>query len=954
MTMGNVAPPATERTLRALLQFRIDPRGITALSIGGSEIEKALDNMDDVLANAESSASSMEYAVLGLSRALGYVGTRDAEAASQSLKETVKQFNKGEIGVRGLEDAVNALEDTIVAAVVFQGLSKELNQLRRDASLAKEEIQDLANTAQALESLGNELAGYAALITSPLRTFAADYIRMAGESDDASKAWLDTTEKLADAQTRLGGVAVESILPLMELTADVMEKAADFAERYPELVQAVFGIGTAMVLASSLQTAVTKGIRLVADAKVILISTKRFLAAQMNRRAADKMLVAATLHSKAAATEAATAGAGVGGVGKGVLAGIGGLGGAAAALAVTAAVAAWVAVGIKAKGVADDAQKQTDSMGNRWSVFFEENAAETEDAIQLANRYNAAQRRINEAYDEGGIVASIFFDREKMVNASQGQINDALQKSATGYEDYVRAVMSLNRELGRDEKAIALVNRATFEQTQKMAELREAYIKGTASLRDIAEAQLESNNGLEQLAGLVNMIAALAMEEMTIVGLVDDWDELQERIAASGKTYRDEQDAAWDTYFEEKEKADEANKEELARIANEYEQAVLKLSLDTATERERIVGEMGEELAEKEEDAAKRRQELMQNFVDDMNEAEDDYYADRAERAAEFGIDMARAEQDHQIAMRRMREDSMVRQKGAIRSRDAIALLEERRDYERDRGRAEEDFSIQMMRRNEDFARQMQQMEQSFAQQQEARQKAFDEQIKELNKAKAEEKAVLDKAKEEQLIALEEQRVVEGKMLYEKQDEETASTEEHNEKTKAELLVEYRKRRDAAKRAQYDELRDAYDSWTDKRQAAGVFLSGEMTQLNAHYNARLTALRNWMSSANAIVRGSNVPPPNGRAGGGYVTAGNYRVGEEGYEFVLSNATTRMAEGMAGGNLTQGGLRGMMGGGKTIQFTQHLTIEDGRDPEKTAALVREETLQVMNDVIEQVN
>lgn len=953
MTMGNVAPPATERTLRALLQFRIDPRGITALSIGGSEIEKALDNMDDVLANAESSASSMEYAVLGLSRALGYVGTRDAEMASQKLKETVKQFNKGEIGVRGLEAAVNDLEDTIVAAVVFQGLSKELNQLRRDASLAKEEIQDLANTAQALESLGNELAGYAQLITSPLRTFAADYVRMAGESDDASKAWLDTTEKLADAQTRLGGVAVESILPLMELTADVMEKAADFAERYPELVQAVFGIGTAMVLASSLQTAVTKGIRLVADAKVILISTKRFLAAQMNRRAADKMLVAATLHTKAAATEAATAGAGVGGVGKGVLAGIGGLGGAVAALSVTAALAAWVAVGIKAKGVADDAQKQTDTMGDKWTKFFVTNSIEVESAAQLADRYNTAQREVNAAYDEGGLIASIFFDREKMVNASRAQVNSELIKVARSYRDYELAVIKLNNEMGRDEDQIRLLDAASFAYRQNLAKLRLEYERGEKSLKDIAKAQMESNNLQEQWMGVINYLVAEAMEADVALGLVESWDELQNQIAASGKTYRDEQDAAWDAYFEEREKADEANKEELARIANEYEQAVLKLDLDTATERERIVGEMGEELAEKEEDAANRRQKLMQDFVDNSNEAEDAYYADRAERAAEFGIDMARAEQDHQIAMRRMREDSMVRQKGAIRSRDAIALLEERRDYERDRGRAEEDFSIQMARRNEDFARQMQQMEANFAQQQEARQKAFDEQIKELNKAKAEEKAVLDKAKEEQLLALENQRIVEGKMLYDKQDEETDSTEEHNEKTKAELIKEYRKRRDAAKRAQYDELRDAYDSWTDKRQAAGVFLSGEMTQLTAHYNSRLTALREWMSSANAIVRGSNVPPPPGRAGGGYVTAGNYRVGEEGYEFVLNNATTRMAEGMAGGNLTQGGLRGMMGGGKTIQFTQHLTIEDGRDPEKTAALVREETLQVMNDVIEQV-
>jgi hypothetical protein len=65
----------------------------------------------------------------------------------------------------------------------------------------------------------------------------------------------------------------------------------------------------------------------------------------------------------------------------------------------------------------------------------------------------------------------------------------------------------------------------------------------------------------------------------------------------------------------------------------------------------------------------------------------------------------------------------------------------------------------------------------------------------------------------------------------------------------------------------------------------------------------------------------------GRAAGGYVENGVYRMGERGQEFVLNAGTTRAAEGLIGGRLTQGRALGIMtnnfqiGNGVTIRQTQ---------------------------------
>lgn len=77
----------------------------------------------------------------------------------------------------------------------------------------------------------------------------------------------------------------------------------------------------------------------------------------------------------------------------------------------------------------------------------------------------------------------------------------------------------------------------------------------------------------------------------------------------------------------------------------------------------------------------------------------------------------------------------------------------------------------------------------------------------------------------------------------------------------------------------------------------------------------------------------------GRATGGYVENGIYRMGERGSEFVLNAQTTKAAEGLIGGRLTQGRALGMM--------TNNFQIRNGATIRQTKRMIAENNQGIFN-------
>jgi hypothetical protein len=224
-----------------------------------------------------------------------------------------------------------------------------------------------------------------------------------------------------------------------------------------------------------------------------------------------------------------------------------------------------------------------------------------------------------------------------------------------------------------------------------------------------------------------------------------------------------------------------------------------------------------------------------------------------------------------------------MRQQELIGARDALGLARERRNYELERQRAEEDNNVKLSRQNAAFAAEMAQMEQNF----------------QIQKARRAEDFAQRQAKLEEELALVNQR----------RDEELA------------LL-------DETTRKQLDDLRNA------ALQRISVIDSTLVRGLGVVTNAAATAgqMLAWLDAQRrALGGGLGGGGIKRHAAGGYAS-GLVLTGEEGPEFILDAATTRAAERMIGGKLTQQNVLGVSGGHGNLTVMQNFTFHGDMSPE----------------------
>lgn len=879
-----------------------------------------------------------------------------------ATERTLQAILRYTVDPRGVRDVKQSTDE----------LDEQLSKLQSAFYDLVQPIQEIGQIAGQFEAVAFEFREYGNQITTSMRGFSEEYISSADRANDISKEWMATTESLAQSHERFGRVSAQSILPMLKLQAQVVDLASKFAEQYPEIAQVAFGIGTAIMLATSLSTAVTKGIRLIADAKVVALEAQRVIAAKLMRDAANKQLAAGAMMKKAADQQVVSdlrgkfmergsilgrakgaIGGAAGQIG-GLVGGIG-LGGFAA---ITAGVAALVGTGLLIKKWSDDGKKSIEEMGDKWEQFFTKTTKSTDSAVEVLDEYRAAQQRVSDAHDKGGVLADVFLNKQKLMYANLGTLSKALIEGSRSYEDYEQAVRRFNDTLGEGERPLMRVSEETYNYRRELEDIRRELKAGTASLREYGKAMVENGNVIEKIIGQTYVALQTLREEQVLQELLDDWIEYQNQRAEIIDTGNQERIDAWSEFKDQWYQLEEETGESRTQALEEYSMAVTQLELDTASERERIARDSGIDLARIERDIGDQRADAIESYHREATEAEEEYYKQRAERARDFGIETARMEEDHQKTIRRMRVDSEVRQKSAINARDALALLEERRNYERDRRRTEEDYRTDMARRSEDFARELAQSEEAFKEQQAARERAFQEQLAALQEQLREQQATREQAAKEELDTLEDGRTQQLRGLYDQKEEELETIEEENDKQKKELKDGLNKRLEESRKAQRKALLDARNNFDKRRQEAGLYNNRELTEYRRFRDDALATLRQFVTNANAELRGLsfNANTMGGFQHGGYAGMGVFRMGEAGREFVLSNPTTMAAERLMGGRLSQAGVLGAMasGGGPSVHNSfvfQGRLSED--EKEEYRAIAYEQTLKAVKDITREV-
>jgi hypothetical protein len=841
-----------------------------------------------------------------------------------------------------------------------------LGDLRSAFFSMMEPAQDLGMLASQFEALGFEVQDYGRRMTESMTMFAEDYVDNVEEADEVSRAWVKTQQDLEDAHKRFGKVSAQQILPYMKMQKEVIELAVRFAESYPEIAKIAFGIGTAMVLATSLANAVSKGIRLYADIKMVGMESQRVLAAKMIRDSANKQLAAAVMMKQAAGQQTASgATTSVGGLAKGVIGGAGGIKGLlAAAVPMAAVAAAVVAIGAAAMKYAEfskEVKAGTDKVVDSWMGFTSEVKDSTESASGAVYEYRQRQIQSAQALAETSKLARFVIDDQKMLNISMAGVRQMLLDSSETYEDYERGVDTWNNTLRAGETRIRKVKRATYEWNQELNRLRTAFSAGALSMREYGRALVENGDIYQKLTGLVLYSSAVMQEEHAIrEDLLDSYIEYQEEIKASDERWSQARLEAVAQYGDDAEALEEETAAERLRILEEYAQGASMAELQAAFAREDAIERFGDDAVMIERDIGNQRQSAMESFMEDMAANEAQYYDDRAEAAEDFGIEVARAEQAHRIEMERMQQDSLMRQTELIGARDAMALAREVADYELSRGRAEQDYGIDAQQRSEDYARQMAQMEEAFAEQQAARQAAYDEEIKQLNQQQAEMDADRQKALDMEQAQIEEARVNEQRGLYDAKEQELEDLEEAHEDQEKELNKTLKTQLADATRAHNDEITEGRRAWKTKLRDAGFYNDKEYREYQRFRQASLVELRRFVNDANLALRGLKVPdyndPDDFKALGGYADYGIYRMGESGSEYVLNAGTTKAAERLMGGRLSQQNVLGAMGAGGSSQATAYVNLTfpgANLDENKVGQIAYERTLKALNDVMDGV-
>lgn len=215
------------------------------------------------------------------------------EAALGRIKSgassVAKEFKKVEGGTEEVTKEIQKQEKVAIAA-----MKKEAAAINRLASLRSKEIKELKERAQWIEKGSKAVFAVGIAGITSITLLAKKYIDSTEESNEITKAWAASTQKVSDAQMRIGKIAAEAVLPIYEKLADLAGKTADFVEKHPGVLEA--GLKASIVAAGlgGIGLLVSKGITLYADIKMIAVGDMQLVAAKLMSDAANKQLAAAT------------------------------------------------------------------------------------------------------------------------------------------------------------------------------------------------------------------------------------------------------------------------------------------------------------------------------------------------------------------------------------------------------------------------------------------------------------------------------------------------------------------------------------------------------------------------------------------------------------------------------------------------------------------------------------
>ena len=122
-----------------------------------------------------------------------------------------------------------------------------LKKIEKSAGDAKRRVAELRESMEKLQQVGATMTATGGAILAPFILSANKYIQKVGDTEKQSTRWLNSMDRMEQAQIRLGRATTSILNPALDQAAGLVEKMVGSLERNPKILETIIGLGSGLV-----------------------------------------------------------------------------------------------------------------------------------------------------------------------------------------------------------------------------------------------------------------------------------------------------------------------------------------------------------------------------------------------------------------------------------------------------------------------------------------------------------------------------------------------------------------------------------------------------------------------------------------------------------------------------------------------------------------------------------
>ncbi len=172
---------------------------------------------------------------------------KQLEQRAEEVRQTLKVFRSTQQDTSALEKELNDVEQEMrQISDAAREAQSEIKGITKGSQDIRDNLYNLRDIGEKISQAGRYLGGIGNAILSPLTQASQLFLSTAAQSDPLVVRWKSEMGEIQDAWLRIGRVATEELLPLLENASDFIDTLADFVEAHPELVKIALGAGVGL------------------------------------------------------------------------------------------------------------------------------------------------------------------------------------------------------------------------------------------------------------------------------------------------------------------------------------------------------------------------------------------------------------------------------------------------------------------------------------------------------------------------------------------------------------------------------------------------------------------------------------------------------------------------------------------------------------------------------------